>query len=124
MLLLMQVTHAFPAVLEKLELHAFDLCKMIEPFMRYEPSIPEDLKRHLHSIEEKIVECLAWEQGSSFYPQLVVAYEMNTDKQTGDKPEGQSCFLWHSNDGSRNVMYACIVMYVLHMRRSVCKHTV
>lgn len=85
----MQVTHAFPAVLEKLELHAFDLCKMIEPFVRYQPSIPQDLKRHLQCIEEKIIECLALEQGSSFYPQLVAAYDMSTDRQTAAKLEGE-----------------------------------
>ncbi|KAL3130799.1 hypothetical protein ABBQ38_000136 [Trebouxia sp. C0009 RCD-2024] len=68
-------THAFPAVLEKLELHAFDMCKIIDPFVRYEPSAPRDLKRHLHSIEEKILESLAWERGSSLYPLLVMAAE-------------------------------------------------
>lgn len=78
-----QVTHAFPAVLEKLELHAFDMCKIIDSFVRYEPSTPRDLKRHLHSIEEKIVESLAWEKGSSLYPLLVAACENqeNQDKE-------------------------------------------
>ena len=71
----MQVTHAFPAVLEKLELHPFDMCKIIDPFVRYEPTTPRDLKRHLHSIEEKILESLAWERGSSLYPLLVMAAE-------------------------------------------------
>ena len=77
------MTHAFPAVLEKLELHAFDMCKIIDSFVRYEPSTPRDLKRHLHSIEEKIVECLAWERGSSLYPLLVAACENqeNQDKE-------------------------------------------
>ncbi len=74
------MTHAFPAVLEKLELHAFDMCKIIDPFVRYEPSTPRDLKRHLHSIEEKIVESLAWERGSSLYPLLVMACENQEDK--------------------------------------------
>lgn len=87
----MQVTHAFPTVLEKLELHAFDLCKMIDPFVRYETSIPRDLKRHLHSIEEKIIESLAWERGSSFYPLLVLAFDSKANKQAPADPEGQ---LW------------------------------
>lgn len=93
----MQVTHAFPSVLEKLELHAFDLCKMIDPFVRYEPSIPRDLKRHLHSIEEKIIECLAWERGSSFYPQLVTAYELKAERQAAEKLQGQSYSAEHSS---------------------------
>ena len=88
-MLLMQVTHAFPAVLEKLELHAFDLCKMIDPFVRYEPSTPRDLKRHLHSIEEKIIESLAWERGSSFYPLLVLAFDSKANRQPSGNPEGK-----------------------------------
>lgn len=51
------------------------MCKIIDPFVRYEPSAPRDLKRHLHSIEEKILESLAWERGSSLYPLLVMAAE-------------------------------------------------
>ena len=89
------MTHAFPAVLEKLELHAFDLCKMIDPFVRYEPSIPHDLKCHLHSIEEKIIECLAWQRGSSLYPQLIAAHEVKTDRQAAIKSEGQPCIMLH-----------------------------
>ena len=69
------MTHTFPAVLEKLELHAFDMCKIIDPFIRYEPSTPRELKRHLHSIEEKILESLAWERGSSLYSLLLTACE-------------------------------------------------
>ncbi|KAL0037539.1 hypothetical protein WJX77_001507 [Trebouxia sp. C0004] len=77
------VTHAFPAVLEKLELYAFDMCKIIDSFVRYEPSTPRDLKRHLHSIEEKIIESLAWERGSSLYSLLVAACE-NQENQDGE----------------------------------------
>lgn len=63
----------FPAVLERLQLRAFDLCKLIETFVRHEPSLPRELKRHMFSIEEKMLEALAWERGSSLFPKLVVA---------------------------------------------------
>ena len=81
-----QVTHAFPAVLEKLELHAFDMCKIIDSFVRYEPNTPRDLKRHLHSIEEKIVESLAWERGSSLHPLLVAACENQENQEKEADP--------------------------------------
>ena len=80
------MTHAFPAVLEKLELHAFDMCKIIDSFVRYEPSTPRDLKRHLHSIEEKIVESLAWERGSSLHPLLVAACENQENQEKEADP--------------------------------------
>ena len=61
------------------------MCKIIDPFVRYEPSTPRDLKRHLHSIEEKIVESLAWERGSSLYPLLVMAAEHQDPKPSSVK---------------------------------------
>ena len=35
--------------------------------------VPRELKRHLFSIEEKILEAQAWEKGSSLYPLLTAA---------------------------------------------------
>lgn len=69
----MQVSLTFPAVLERLQLKAFDLCKLIETFVRHEPSLPRELKRHMFSIEEKMLEALAWERGSSLFPKLIMA---------------------------------------------------
>ena len=69
----MQPTVVFPAILDLLELHAFDLCKIIDPFVRYEPTMPRDIRRHLFSIEEKILESMAWAQGSTLYPLLIMA---------------------------------------------------
>jgi retinoblastoma-like protein 1 len=35
--------------------------------------VPRELKRHLFSIEEKILEAQAWEKDSSLYPLLIAA---------------------------------------------------
>ncbi|EFJ10031.1 hypothetical protein SELMODRAFT_451523 [Selaginella moellendorffii] len=64
---------AFPAVLEPTGITAFDLSKVIESFVRHEPTLPRELKRHLNSIEERLLESMAWEKGSSMYNSLVVA---------------------------------------------------
>jgi retinoblastoma-like protein 1 len=52
------VTHAFPVVLERLGLPAFDMSKLIGTFVRHIPAdaVPRELKRHLFAIEEKILE--------------------------------------------------------------------
>lgn len=63
----------FPAVLEPTGITAFDVWKVIESFVRHEETLPRELKRHLNSIEEKILEKLAWEKGSSFYNSLIIA---------------------------------------------------
>ncbi|KAL6654159.1 hypothetical protein ACP70R_007624 [Stipagrostis hirtigluma subsp. patula] len=63
----------FPAVLESTGLTAFDLSKIIENFVRHEETLPRELKRHLNSLEEQLLESMAWERGSSLYNSLVVA---------------------------------------------------
>jgi retinoblastoma-like protein 1 len=63
----------FPAVLENTGLTAFDLSKIIENFVRHEETLPRELKRHLNSLEEQLLESMAWEKGSSLYNSLIVA---------------------------------------------------
>jgi retinoblastoma-like protein 1 len=67
------VTMTFPAVLEPTGITAFDLSKVIESFVRHEETLPRELKRHLNSMEQQILESMAWEKGSSMYNSLVVA---------------------------------------------------
>jgi retinoblastoma-like protein 1 len=67
------ISMAFPAVLEPMGITAFDLSKMIESFVRHEETLPRELKRHLNSIEERFLEMLAWEKGSSMYNSLIIA---------------------------------------------------
>jgi retinoblastoma-like protein 1 len=64
---------SFPSVPNKLRLKPFDLSKMISAFVHAEPSLPKELKRHLFTIEEKILESLAWQPGSSIYRLLEAA---------------------------------------------------
>ncbi|ERN06336.1 retinoblastoma-related protein [Amborella trichopoda] len=67
------VTMMFPAVLERTGITAFDLSKVIESFVRHEETLPRELKRHLNSLEERLLESMAWEKGSSMYNSLIVA---------------------------------------------------
>lgn len=67
------VTMMFPAVLERTGITAFDLSKVIESFVRHEETLPRELKRHLNSLEERLLESMAWEKGSSMYNFLIVA---------------------------------------------------
>ncbi|KAM0934796.1 putative transcription repressor RB family [Dioscorea sansibarensis] len=67
------ITLMFPAVLERAGITAFDLSKVIESFVRHEETLPRELKRHLNSLEERLLESMAWEKGSSMYNSLIVA---------------------------------------------------
>lgn len=66
-------TVLFPAVLERTGIMAFDLSKVIESFIRHEDSLPQELRRHLNSLEERLLESVVWEKGSSMYNSLTVA---------------------------------------------------
>ncbi|CAL5419625.1 unnamed protein product [Camellia sinensis] len=66
-------TMLFPAVLERTGITAFDLSKIIGSFIRHEKSLPRELKRHLNSLEERLLESMVWEKGSSMYNSLTVA---------------------------------------------------
>uniref|UniRef100_M4CB66 Retinoblastoma-related protein n=1 Tax=Brassica campestris TaxID=3711 RepID=M4CB66_BRACM len=67
------ITMLFPAVLERTGITAFDLCKVIESFIRHEDSLPRELRRHLNSLEERLLESMVWEKGSSMYNSLIIA---------------------------------------------------
>lgn len=67
------VTMIFPAVLERTGVTAFDLSKVIETFVRHEETLPRELKRHLNSLEERLLESMVWEKGSSLYNTLIIA---------------------------------------------------
>ncbi|CAM6127960.1 unnamed protein product [Calypogeia fissa] len=67
------VTMTFPAILEPTGITAFDLSKVTEYFVRHEDTLPRELKRHLNSMEQQILESMAWEKGSSMYNALIVA---------------------------------------------------
>ncbi|GFR43170.1 hypothetical protein Agub_g4220 [Astrephomene gubernaculifera] len=65
------VSCAFPKVLDSLRIKAFDMAKMIQSFVKSVSTLPRELKRHMFLIEEKILESLAWEPGSSLYHLIV-----------------------------------------------------
>jgi len=49
------------------------LCFLAAAYRRLMLQVPRELKRHLFSIEEKILEAQAWEKDSSLYPILIAA---------------------------------------------------
>lgn len=85
---------SFPSIPERLKLKPFDLVKMIGPFVHAEPSLPRDLKHHLFTIEEKILESVAWQPGSSIYPTLIAATTAPVETMQVDSTEAASA---HSN---------------------------
>ena len=61
------------AICTACEVTPFDVSKAVEFFIRYETSMPRELKRHLNAIDERALEQLAWKPGSSLLKALTVA---------------------------------------------------
>eukprot|EP00955_Chlamydomonas_euryale_P013108 141459-Chlamydomonas_euryale.AAC.1 len=85
----------FHAALGRLSLPAFDLVKVVQPFVRLLTAavpgaqMPRELKRHLFVIEERIVESLAWAPGSPLYTLLRAAADtMRTQGQAAVAASG------------------------------------
>ncbi|KAG2429306.1 hypothetical protein HXX76_011074 [Chlamydomonas incerta] len=68
---------AFPKVVDALRIKAFDMASIIGTFVKSIATLPRELKRHLFLIEEKILECLAWQPGSSLYHLIVNVHAEN-----------------------------------------------
>ena len=60
-------TLKFPAIPRLLGLDAFDVVGIIEPFVRADPTMPREVKKHFNAIEERVMETMAWQRGSSLF---------------------------------------------------------
>ena len=55
---------SFPWILDVFQLAAFDFYKVIESFIKAEPSLSKDIVKHLEICEHLIMETLAWRKVS------------------------------------------------------------
>ncbi|XP_035232157.1 retinoblastoma-associated protein-like [Stegodyphus dumicola] len=92
----------FPWILQVFNLEAFHFFKIIESFIRGAPTITPEIVKHLKETEDKILESLAWQTGSSVFGGL---------SGTGCSPScrakyaspGQTSSFWSPNkDPSQN----------------------
>eukprot|EP00057_Strongylocentrotus_purpuratus_P029196 XP_011683670.1 PREDICTED: retinoblastoma-associated protein [Strongylocentrotus purpuratus] len=60
----------FPWILDVFDLHSFNFIKVIESFVKNEPRLTEEARKHLQGIETQIVECLAWSVNSPLFDAL------------------------------------------------------
>lgn len=80
------VTLSFPTVLERICVPVFEFANMIHLFVRHEPTLPKELKRHMFLIEERILESMAWEPGSVLY-QVIASQVAGSESQIKDRQD-------------------------------------
>ncbi|KAM4620880.1 retinoblastoma-associated protein [Polymixia lowei] len=70
----------FPWILDVFRLAAFDFYKVIESFIKAEPSLSKDIVKHLESCEHLIMETIAWRTGSPLFELLRQTLEGLTEQ--------------------------------------------
>lgn len=90
----------YQTILEKLDLKAFDLGKIIELFLKAMPSLPQELQEHLLAVDEELIESGSWEAGSSVYGSIVQATE-----HCQDPPSSGEQFIYDSYGSRGSVHY-------------------
>ncbi|NXE21376.1 RB protein, partial [Ardeotis kori] len=78
---------SFPWILNVFDLKAFDFYKVIESFIKAEPSLTREMIKHLERCEHRIMESLAWQSGSPLFD--LIKQSKERDGQT-DQPEPTS----------------------------------
>ncbi|XP_062867590.1 retinoblastoma-associated protein isoform X1 [Trichomycterus rosablanca] len=71
----------FPWILKVFQLHAFDFYKVIESFIKAEPSLKHEMIEHLGRCEQQIMKSLAWKTGSPLFELLSQAHEEGSGEQ-------------------------------------------
>uniref|UniRef100_A0A8D0L7Z6 Retinoblastoma-associated protein n=1 Tax=Sphenodon punctatus TaxID=8508 RepID=A0A8D0L7Z6_SPHPU len=61
---------SFPWILNVLDLKAFDFYKVIESFIKAEPSLTREMIKHLERCEHRIMESLAWQSDSPLFDHI------------------------------------------------------
>ncbi|XP_063808860.1 retinoblastoma-associated protein [Pseudophryne corroboree] len=78
---------SFPWILQVFEQKAFDFYKVIESFIKAEPSLTKDMIKHLERCEYMIMECLAWQSDS---PLFELIRQSRDHEESVDQPETAS----------------------------------
>ncbi|XP_049597664.1 retinoblastoma-associated protein [Syngnathus scovelli] len=70
-----EANRCFPWILNVLNLSAFDFYKVIESFIKADPTLSKDIVKHLETCENLIMERIAWETGSPLLELLKQEHE-------------------------------------------------
>uniref|UniRef100_A0A672LUS3 Retinoblastoma-associated protein-like n=1 Tax=Sinocyclocheilus grahami TaxID=75366 RepID=A0A672LUS3_SINGR len=71
----------FPWILDVFQLPAFDFYKVIESFIKAEPTLKHDMMKHLEQCEHVIMESLAWKADSPLFDLLKQSREEGPGEQ-------------------------------------------
>uniref|UniRef100_A0A671W0E9 Retinoblastoma-associated protein n=1 Tax=Sparus aurata TaxID=8175 RepID=A0A671W0E9_SPAAU len=86
----------FPWILDVVNLAAFDFYKVIESFIKADPTLSKDIVKHLETCENLIMERIAWRTGSPLFELLKQEHEGGAAEQV-ETPASFSQPLQHNH---------------------------
>uniref|UniRef100_A0A4W6FWT2 Retinoblastoma-associated protein n=1 Tax=Lates calcarifer TaxID=8187 RepID=A0A4W6FWT2_LATCA len=86
----------FPWILDVFSLAAFDFYKVIESFIKADPTLSKDIVKHLETCENLIMERIAWRTGSPLFELLKQEHEGGAAEQV-ETPASFSQPLQHNH---------------------------
>ncbi|XP_033833925.1 retinoblastoma-associated protein [Periophthalmus magnuspinnatus] len=87
----------FPWILDVFELAAFDFYKVIESFIKAEPTLSKDIVKHLETCENLIMEKIAWVMGSPLFDLLKLEQEADAAETPVETPANLNQPLQHNH---------------------------
>lgn len=87
----------FPWILDVFNLSAFDFYKVIESFIKAEPTLSKDIVKHLETCENLIMEKIAWHTGSPLFELLKHEQEAGAPEAPVEAPANLNQPLQHSH---------------------------
>lgn len=87
----------FPWILDVFSLAAFDFYKVIESFIKAEPTLSKDIVKHLETCENLIMEKIAWLTGSPLFELLKHEQEAGATETPAEAPANLNQPLQHSH---------------------------
>lgn len=87
----------FPWILDVFSLAAFDFYKVIESFIKAEPTLSKDIVKHLETCENLIMEKIAWLTGSPLFDLLKHEQEAGAAEAPVEAPANLNQPLQHSH---------------------------
>ncbi|XP_078693242.1 retinoblastoma-associated protein-like [Branchiostoma floridae x Branchiostoma belcheri] len=91
---------SFPWILDVFELKAYDFFKVLETFILAEPKLTKEVIKHLQHIENKILERVAWREGSPLYEAILTSEMPRPSFQTSPGSRVTNGSIPHSSTAS------------------------
>uniref|UniRef100_A0A8C7ZQ55 Retinoblastoma 1 n=1 Tax=Oryzias sinensis TaxID=183150 RepID=A0A8C7ZQ55_9TELE len=106
----------FPWILDVFDLSAFDFYKVIESFIKAEPTLSKDIIKHLETCENLIMEKIAWRTGSPLFELLKREHEAGATEQA-EPPASFSLPLQHNHTAADLSSFSISIVYRLAYTR-------